>query len=80
MILNLISTGKPCPREVESLREAIPVGSLMCYIEVHAMDLAKVLDRLEALETYEKIVRALSADLVTGANKYRRFDGEEATE
>lgn len=56
MILNQIDSGKPCPRDVARLKERIPDDSLMCYIEVYAWHLAKVLDRLEALETLEASV------------------------
>lgn len=52
-ILNQTDTGKPCPRRVAHLHREIPEGSLMCFVKVHAFDLAMVLDRLTALEDFQ---------------------------
>jgi len=53
VILNQIDSGKPCPKDIAEVKAAIPDDSLMCYVKVHAFSLAKVLDRLEALEVLE---------------------------
>lgn len=52
MRLNQIDTGKPCSGDVKALRDKLPEGSLMTYTKVYAWNLAKVLDRVEALETF----------------------------
>lgn len=69
MILNQVNTGKACPRQVQSLIEALPDDSLMCYIKVHAFTLATVLDRLEALESFERKVLGMCRVLSPGAGK-----------
>lgn len=69
MILNQNDTGLACPRDVQSLKNALPDGSFMCRVKVHAFVLARVLDRLEALESYEhKVIEAIGA-LRQGAHK-----------
>lgn len=70
MILNQVDTGLACPREVRAMKERIPEGSLMCYVKVHAFVLAKVLDRLEALEKFEEVVITASKNLAKGAHKH----------
>ena len=54
MILNQTRSGKSCPRERTHLLEVVPEGSLMCFVQVHAWDLATVLDRLECLEDFQR--------------------------
>ena len=62
MILNQTNTGLPCPKDVKELTDAVLGGpledslTLMRYVKVHAFTLALVLDRLEALETFEREV------------------------
>lgn len=63
-ILNQTRTGKVCPRETRELRDVVPEGSLMCFVEVHAFTLATVLDRLMALEDYQ-------SQMCTAANGHR---------
>lgn len=65
-ILNQRRTGKPCPRKVESLMAAIEKrdgASMMQFISVHCLELAYVLDRLEALEEFQTAVLAGTAHI-----------------
>lgn len=52
-ILNQTDTGKPCSQHVAHLHSELPEDSLMCWVRVHALDLAYVLDRLTALEDFQ---------------------------
>lgn len=67
MILNQTDTGKACPDSVRSLMRAIPGDSKMVYVKVYAMALAKVLDRLEALEDFERRVLEVGESFRNGA-------------
>lgn len=59
-ILNQIDTGMPCVNSVKYLKEKIENrgnSSMMMNISVSAWELARVLDRLEYLERYEKFIK-----------------------
>lgn len=66
MMLNQIDTGMPCPDEVNSLKKRIAErdgASMMQYISVHCWTLAKVLDRLEYLENFERQIKEINHDI-----------------
>lgn len=61
-ILNMTWTGEPCPDAVQSLKYRLLMrsgDSLFQFVEVHCLDLATVLDRLEYLERFEKDTLAM---------------------
>lgn len=63
MILNQTRSGKTCPQAIAALNRSVPEDSLMCYVIVHALELATALDRLECLEDFQAQALKLSRQL-----------------